>query len=247
MDTELHQELIQQRKAKVLQQRSAIYLFNPNFISDYKAYILGLSADELDRLRNFREHGKQVNNAREFQQVTRVSDSLLNILTPYFRFPQQKFQDRPTLNQTKVSDKPANALPSEVNRKLDLNEATAEQLRLVRGIGPKLSQRIVKFRDKLGGFMVKEQLYDVYGLEKNVVDQAFQLFAINETPEIEKLDLNTATASELAAFTYFNWEMAERIVAKRTEVGAIRSFDELPDITGLSIDKIDRIKLYLHL
>ena len=52
-----------------------IYPFNPNYITDYKGYTLGLSADELDRLFAYREKGKFVNSAKEFQAVTRVSDS----------------------------------------------------------------------------------------------------------------------------------------------------------------------------
>ncbi|MEM7381146.1 MAG: helix-hairpin-helix domain-containing protein [Bacteroidota bacterium] len=224
-----------------------MYPFNPNFLSDYKAYILGLSSKELQRLRKFRVDGKHIRTATEFQVVTGISDSLFTVLEPYFRFPQQKFITATSLSPKKTPDKGHYKEAKSVIIKIDLNKATAEQLRQINGIGPKLSQRIVKFRDKLGGFMVKEQLYDVYALEKNVAEKAFQQFVILEKPNIKKLNLNTATQEELAAFTYFNWELAERIVAFRTEAGAIRSFDELPDITGFSIDKIDRIKLYLYL
>lgn len=46
---------------------------------------------------------------------------------------------------------------------LDINAATAEDFKTINGIGEKLSARIVKFRDRLGGFLTSEQLYDVYG------------------------------------------------------------------------------------
>ncbi len=247
VDTEIHKELLEQRKAAVARERTTTYPFNPNFITDYKAYVLGLSAKELQRLRNFRADGKYINTAKEFQEVTGISDSLLTVLDPYFKFPRQKFINAPSLRLAKTADRGKHNQPKTVIIKIDLNEATAEQLRQVNGIGPKLSERIVKFRNRLGAFMIKEQLYDVYGLEKHVAKKAFERFEIHEKPNIKKLNLNTATKEELAAFTYFNWEMANRIVAFRTEAGAIRSFDELPDITGFSIDKIDRIKLYLCL
>ena len=64
-----------------------IYLFNPNFISDYKGYKLGMSVQEIDRLLAFRKENKYVNSAKEFQEVTQISDSLLNMISPLFKFP----------------------------------------------------------------------------------------------------------------------------------------------------------------
>ena len=70
-------------------QRSApkIYPFNPNYITDYKGYSLGMSSEEIDRLHAFRSKNKWVNSVKEFQGVTKVSDSLLKQIAPYFKFP----------------------------------------------------------------------------------------------------------------------------------------------------------------
>ena len=46
----------------------------------------------------------------------------------------------------------------------DLNTATATELQDVKGIGPVLSNRIVKFRNRLGGFSGNEQLIEVLEL-----------------------------------------------------------------------------------
>ena len=48
-----------------------IYPFNPNFITDYKGYQLGMSTEEIDRLHQHRAHGKYVNSTQDFQRVTR--------------------------------------------------------------------------------------------------------------------------------------------------------------------------------
>jgi hypothetical protein len=63
------------------------YPYNPNFISDYKGYVLGMTTEELDRLHAFRKKNKFVNSAKEFQAVTLVSDSLLKIISKDFKFP----------------------------------------------------------------------------------------------------------------------------------------------------------------
>ena len=64
-----------------------IYPFNPNFITDYKGYKLGMSVQEIDRLLAFRKENKFVNSAKDFQNVTKVSDSLLDEISPFFKFP----------------------------------------------------------------------------------------------------------------------------------------------------------------
>ena len=52
-----------------------IFPFNPNYISDYRGYNLGMSVEEIDRLHRFRESGKWINSTADFKRVTKVSDS----------------------------------------------------------------------------------------------------------------------------------------------------------------------------
>ena len=54
-----------------------IYPYNPNFITDYKGYKYGMTVAQLERLFAFRKQNKYVNSAKEFQEVSKVSDSLL--------------------------------------------------------------------------------------------------------------------------------------------------------------------------
>ena len=74
-----------------------LYPFNPNFITDYKGYTLGMSIEEIDRLHEFRAQNKFANSVEEFQKVTQVSDSLLNIISVQFKFPEwtQKSKSNP--------------------------------------------------------------------------------------------------------------------------------------------------------
>ncbi len=63
------------------------YTFNPNYITDYKGSQLGMSIKEIDRLLAFRKQNKFINSVKDFQKITKVSDSLLNIISPQFKFP----------------------------------------------------------------------------------------------------------------------------------------------------------------
>ncbi len=216
-----------------------LFPFNPNFITDYKGYTLGMSSEEIDRLHQFRSEDKYVNSVNEFQQVTKVSDSLLTKISPYFKFPDW------VKNNNKNNK--ATSRKNPVNEVQDLNTASADDLKKIRGIGDKLSARIIKFRDRLGGFLVNEQLYDVYGLEPQVVERTLQSYQVLEQPTIKRININTASKEELASLIYIRRDLAEQIVNNRLIQGGFGSLDELAHVEGFPKEKIERIKLYLSL
>ena len=231
-----------------------IYPFNPNFISDFKGYTLGMSLEEIDRLHAHRLQNKFVNSAEEFQKVTHVSDSLLNTFSQYFKFPDWTQNRSPQLSvgsSQRIEDARGNLSSkleqSSIIRVKDLNTATAEDLQLISGIGDILSIRIVKFRDRLGGFLIDDQLNDVYGLEPEVVQRTLKGFKVIDKPVFEKININVASVEEISQLNYIKYVLAQRIVEYREINGTIISFDELTKIEDFPIDKIHRIKLYLTL
>lgn len=241
LDTKV-QKLLDSIKAQSKADESPkVYPFNPNFLTDYKGYVLGMSNDEIDRLHLFRSENRWVSSANEFQRVTLVSDSLLRSIEPLFKFPEWANLSE---KKKRISQKKSVAANPHLK---DLNQAKAEELKVIYGIGDKLSARILKFRNRLGGFMVNEQLYDVYGLEEEVVLRILEKFSVKQPPEIEKININTATGKEMENLIYINQSLAIQIVSYRDSVGIIRSFDELIKIDDFPAKKIDRIKLYLSL
>ncbi|SIR36738.1 ComEA family DNA-binding protein [Maribacter ulvicola] len=222
-----------------------IYPFNPNFITDFKGYTLGMSVAEIDRLHNFRKKAKFVNSVKEFQNVTKVSDSLLDNISPYFKFPEW------TQNRKRKSAYKSNTftLDNKVDKVAwkDLNTATAEDLKMISGIGEKLSARIIKFRDRLGGFLIEDQLLDVYGLDPDVVERTLTRFKVINKPEIVKINVNIATAKELSKLIYLQKDVAESIVNYRNLNGSINSLNELLKIEEFPEERINRIALYLSL
>lgn len=224
--------------------KERVYPFNPNFITDFKGYSLGMTIEEIDRLHEYRKRNKFVNSAEEFQEVTKVSDSLLNVFSKDFKFPEW------TQNAKPKSTHESRSIKSEKVNKVvlkDLNTVTAQDLQKISGIGEKLSARIIKFRDRLGGFLIDEQLYDVYGLEKDVVKRTLKEFRVISKPKIVKINVNIATASELSKLIYLQKHVSESIVNYRNLNGSINSLNELSKIENFPIERIDRIALYLSL
>ncbi len=221
------------------------YPFNPNYITDYKGYTLGMSNEAINRLHQFRAADQWVNSVKQFQKVTKISDSLLNTISPYFKFPEWVTQPRSRL-KIKGTDAENSKRPFEL--KMDLNTATKSQLREVHGIGEKLSTRIIKLRNSFeSGFIANVQLLDVYGLTPEVIARLTNKFTVKTPRQVVRLNLNTATIEELVTIQHIDYELAYEIIEQRTLREGFTSFEDLIKVKDFPAHKIEIIKLYLKL
>ncbi|TYB76888.1 ComEA family DNA-binding protein [Bizionia myxarmorum] len=221
-----------------------IFPFNPNYITDYKGYSLGMTNEEIDRLHAFRATDKWVNSAKEFQQVTGVSDSILALLSPYFKFPNWVTNPKTrTYAQTDYSHK-----PKPFAEKIDLNIATAAQLKRINGVGEKLSERIIVYRDKMGGLFIADvQLSEVYGLSPEVIARIQEQFTVKTPKSIKRINLNTATREELVTIQYIDYEVAHNIIEQRTLRDGFQSLNDLTKVKDFPVNKFEIIALYLSI
>jgi len=216
------------------------YPFNPNFLTDYKGYTLGMSTQEIDRLLAYRKQNKWVNSKKDFQDVTKVSDSLLNTFSHLFKFPD--FITNPKKKKVFAKDRKLS-----YKDKIDLNKATALQLQEVYGIGPYYSEKIIAYRTKLNGFSDNVQLNDVYGLEPNVINNILKKFTVKTPVNIKKININTAKITDLSELPNLNYEIARQIIKYRELNGEFNDINQLKSIAEFPIEKFDRIQLYLTL
>jgi DNA uptake protein ComE-like DNA-binding protein len=220
------------------------YPFNPNFITDFKGYRLGMSVVQIDRLLAFRKENKYVNSAAEFQRVTGISDSLLAAISPYFKFPDWTKNAAGSFNDNHFKYRES------MHKKIvivDINSATQEDLMKVHGIGPALSERILKQRELLGAFINMDQLSDIWGLSPEVIEKLGKSFNVSKIINIKRLNINTASLKELSDFPYFRYRLAKAILTYRSMNGGIHNFDDLTKINDFPVEKIKIIALYLEL
>ncbi|MBO9586948.1 MAG: helix-hairpin-helix domain-containing protein [Flavobacterium sp.] len=221
------------------------YLFNPNFISDYKGYKLGMSVEEIDRLTAFRKENKYLNSAEEFQKVTGISDSLLNKISPLFKFPDWK--QNKTNHPTEKKDFSIKSFPKkEKPAVLNINEATQEDLMKIYGIGEGLSTRILKQKEILGSFVSMDQMKEIWGLSPEVINELNAHFKVVIPSSLKKINVNEASLKELAQFSYFKYGIAKQIVTYRSMNGNFNNIEDLAKIKDFPVEKAKIISLYLE-
>jgi DNA uptake protein ComE-like DNA-binding protein len=222
-----------------------IYPFNPNYITDYKGEQLGMSLDQIDKLLAFRKIGKFVNSKKEFQKLTNISDSLLNQIAPYFKFPDWVLKRNKNTNIASQNKTFYAKKNKHIRTTTDINKATKEDLKTIYGIGEKLSERIIKYRSKLQGFSMEKQLHEVWGLEQETATKVLLVFKVLRLPNIQKSNVNTVTFRELLKNPYIDYELCKIIFNYRDEVAELQDITELKNIIGFPLDLYDRIVLYL--
>jgi DNA uptake protein ComE-like DNA-binding protein len=185
-----------------------------------------------------------MNSVQEFQNVTKISDSLLAVISPYFQFPE--WITAPKQNFETSFQK--NSISKTFAQKQDLNTATPQQLQRINGIGEVLSERIVNYRNKfIGGFISDIQLQDIYGLTPEVIVRIMNDFTVKTPRDIKKININNATVDQLVTVQYIDYEIAHYIVEERTLREGFKTLDELMKVKNFPIKKIEIIKLYLTL
>lgn len=112
------------------------------------------------------------------------------------------------------------------------------------GIGPVLASRIVKYRDRLGGFHSPEQLREVYGIEDSVIERIIPLVQTGNE-QLNKIDINQISLDELRRHPYLKWEFAKAIIRYREAHGKFQNADQLKEIWNLPIEVLEKIRPYL--
>lgn len=125
--------------------------------------------------------------------------------------------------------------------KININTASAEELKKLKGIGDKLSLRIVKYRDKLGGFYSVEQIKEVYGIKPETFQQIKpHLFCKGE---VKKVNVNTASFKELVRHPYLSYKDVKAIFKFRDKNIPL-SQEKLVEILGK--EKAEKLFHYVN-
>ena len=217
-----------------------LFDFDPNIIHKEQFLALGLSEKLATRIINYRNKGGKFRIKTDLKRIYGIDSVLYQALYPHITLPEEAakptFENNDTGNRFKPKEKP---------QPFDLNEADTTQLQKIYGIGSKLAQRIVKYRDKLGGFVSAQQLNEVYGLDSVVVEKLVAASYLPEKPAVKTINLNSADEKTLAAHPYFGRRIASAIVAYRFQHGNFKSVDDLGKIPLIDKNNLGKVLPYV--
>ena len=104
---------------------------------------------------------------------------------------------------------------------------------------------MISYREKLGGYASINQIGEIYGLPDSVFQKIKPL--LKSSGEVQKININQATAKELAAHPYLNYKQANLIIKYRNQHGPYKNIDDLINTVVVKQDVIDKLRPYLEL
>lgn len=157
------------------------------------------------------------------------------------RQPKSHFQEVP-LDTTPIQRYHRPAQPMAI----ELNSVDTLGLIQLRGIGPVFSRRIVRYRERLGGYVCKEQLLEVYGMTDSLYRKISPYVEVDSSA-LRKISLNSATIEELKSHPYLNYYQAKAIVTYRQKAGSFHSLKELQKVSLIDDETYRTLLPYLQL
>lgn len=128
--------------------------------------------------------------------------------------------------------------------KVELNTCDTSDIVRIPQFGAKRAQKIVEYRDRLGGFYSIEQLHEIYILQNVRLDYCERYFSVNPSA-IRKIRVNTMSYKELKSHPYFDAYLAKTVVSYREKNGRINNIAEFQKITHAYQELMEKISPYL--
>lgn len=128
--------------------------------------------------------------------------------------------------------------------KVELNRCDSSDIMRIPQFGSKRAQKIIEYRDRLGGFHSLEQLHEIYILQNLDLRYCEKYFTINPS-FVKKIKVNTMSYKELKSHPYFDAYLAKTVVSYREKNGKIKNLAEFQQITHAYQELMDKLAPYL--
>lgn len=231
-----------------------LFQFDPNTATKEELVRLGLSSRTANTLMNFRSKGGLFFKKEDLKKVYGLRQEDYERLEKWIVIEKKSVDS--SKEGTAADEKMEEASKTEkfaepfytkkeyVPANVDINQATVEEWQQLSGIGPGFSNRIVKFRDKLGGFASIGQVGETYGLPDSVFQKISPYLTIS--PVYKKILVNKCSLDELKAHPYINSYQATILFNYRKQHGEFTNFTDLKKIkAGFKDEDWERLEAYL--
>lgn len=217
-----------------------LFYFDPNTISESEWKRLGLRDKTIGIIKNYLAKGGRFREADDIKKIWGLPEKLAERIIPYARIINRETPFK--------KDFPRNEFkrdyPTKIYEYVNINEGDTAALTKLPGIGAKLSQRIIKYRDRLGGFYKVEQVAETFGLPDSTFKKIRPWLKV-EKDNIRTININTATIDELKVHPYIRYHLANALVQYRNQHKVFTSVSEIRNIMLVDDTTFRKVAPYL--
>ena len=221
----------------VIETKFALFEFDPNTLDAAGWKRLGVRDKTINTIFNYRNKGGKFRKPEDINKIWGFRPQEAERIIPYAKInlPQSNYA-----KSTFTSYEPSKKVISII----DINTASVNDMRNIPGMENGMQYRIVKFREKLGGFISLEQVKETYGMSDSAFE-AMQPYIKFVPTAVVKLNINTASDMELNMHPYITKPVAKAIALYRTQHGNYQLIADIKKIAFIKEDVFQKIAPYL--
>ncbi|MBD1387785.1 helix-hairpin-helix domain-containing protein [Mucilaginibacter rigui] len=200
-----------------------LFKFDPNTTSATDWQKLGITAKQAAIIKNYTAKGGRFRKAEDLQKIYGLTKVDYARLAPFIIISKGN---------------------AKTNVVVELNAADSAKLTSIDGVGGAFAKRIIYYRERLGGFISKEQLKEVYGIDELKYDEIKDQVKV-DAGRIRKININTITFDKLRLMPYLNYKRVNAIIEYRKQHGDYTSINDLKNIAIIDEGILRKIEPYL--
>ena len=196
---------------------------------------MGLSKKQADIVLNFSVRGLKSND--DLKKIFVFPEKLFDLIKDSLVYPVEKDYQ---LSKDRSEEKPILKLVVEIN------SATQVDLEKIPGIGPYFADKIIEYRIKLGGFVSKNQLLEIWKFDTEKLS-SIDKYIILDDSFITKINVNSISFDDLKDHPYFSYKVANSIVKMREVSGSYENVNEIGKSMLINDELLDKLTPYISI
>lgn len=219
--------------------------FDPNTVDSLTLIGFGLKPWKVKNFLHYREAGKVFRSAEDLGDTYGWTEEDVEMLASYVRVGKQYEKKEKKVEEREEWRQQAEKTEHTSNKfhtltKVDVNTADMAMLRRIPGVGAKISEAIVRYREKLGGFYSVEQLREI----KMVSPELLEWMEVS-SPNVQKIPINEASFQALNSHPYISYDQTKALLQYIRLYGKVKDEQALLDTGIFTKEDVERLKPYL--
>ncbi|MBK9982202.1 MAG: helix-hairpin-helix domain-containing protein [Saprospiraceae bacterium] len=197
---------------------------------------MGLSRKVAFNIQKFISAGGIITSDEDLLKIYGMDSLQLMNASPFIIYGTKPISEESTADlENEVPIKPTLKI-------VDLNRATSKDLESLDGIGSVLANRIIKYRDAIGGFLNPDQLKECYGIPPETIEKIKGQITVSGSPHL--VMINEINIDSLK-HPYLNKNVIKLIKAYKNQHGVFKNVSDFRKIYPPDSNWCDKVLPYI--